>query len=269
MGSRPSFQFYPADEEKSTEIRTISLSAYGLWKRMQNIMHFGEPYGHLTMPTGAAVDPAQLARMVGESTTIVRRLLKELEGAGVFSRTEGGVIYSRRMVRDEHLRTVRAAAGAKGGASSVASRLPDGLPKQKGKQPGKQTGKQNTPPSSSSSSSSSSSQKKDPPNLPDEQGGKRRRVAVALPDDWAPTAEHTALAEELGLDLAAQLERFRDWVADRGTTSKDWEARFRNWLRKAREIAGPQVGVTNGAHAHAPEVDPAAPWIAGFEALSR
>lgn len=112
---RPAFQFYPGDEERDTSLRMLSLAAYGLWKRMINAMHFGQPYGHLTNASGHAVDPAQLGRLVGERTPAVSRLLRELESANVFSRNDSGVIYSRRMVRDEHIRSVRAQAGRLGG----------------------------------------------------------------------------------------------------------------------------------------------------------
>jgi hypothetical protein len=55
--------------------------------------------------------PTILARMVGSGTEDVTVLLDELEGAGVFSRTADGVIFSRRMINDEKLRQSRAAGG--------------------------------------------------------------------------------------------------------------------------------------------------------------
>ncbi len=78
------------------------------------IMHAGEPYGHLTI-SGNPIDTATLARMVGTTPAKVRKLTAELEARNVFSRTELGVIYSRRMVRDEHIRNVRSEAGKLGG----------------------------------------------------------------------------------------------------------------------------------------------------------
>jgi hypothetical protein len=53
--------------------------------------------------------------MTGCSTRQVSRLLQELENSGVFSRTEHGAIYSRRMVKDEQTRQAKAAAGKLGG----------------------------------------------------------------------------------------------------------------------------------------------------------
>lgn len=86
--------------------------------------------------------------------------------------------------------------------------------------------------------------KQDRKARPDEPGGQpaegkpsRTKRASVLPDSWSPSEKHAELAKELGLDLDAEAEKFRDWILDRGMTSKDWEARFRNWLRKAAEIA--------------------------------
>ena len=61
--------------------------------------------------TGKPVTPEQLARMTGGSTEQVSRLLRELEDSGVFSRTEHGTIYSRRMLKDERKRKACSEAG--------------------------------------------------------------------------------------------------------------------------------------------------------------
>lgn len=76
------------------------------------LMHNGIPYGHLTM-NGKVVLEGTLAKIVGASEEEVKVYINELESVGVFSRTEEGVIYSRRMVEDERLRQVRAAGGFK------------------------------------------------------------------------------------------------------------------------------------------------------------
>ena len=111
---KPSYQFYPGDEERHPSIRRLSLAAFGLWRRMQNAMHWGEPYGYLTNASGEdRSSVSQIARLVGERPAVVKELLEELESENVFSRTESGVIYCRRMVRDEYKRRVRGAGGAK------------------------------------------------------------------------------------------------------------------------------------------------------------
>ncbi|HXF65637.1 MAG TPA: hypothetical protein VNK67_02920 [Burkholderiales bacterium] len=78
------------------------------------IMHQAEPYGHLVV-NGKPIQPAVLARMVGASPKEVEQWTCELEDAGVFDRDENGTIISRRMVRDERVRRLRAEGGKLGG----------------------------------------------------------------------------------------------------------------------------------------------------------
>lgn len=147
---RPAFQFYPSDHRGETGLQLSSLAARGLWSEMICVMHEGVPYGHLTTAAGQPIEPAQLARLVGESPAVTKRLLDELEANNVFSRNEEGAIYSRRMVRDEHIREVRAEAGKKGGNPALTGKRRD---KQGGsgllKQTSKQSAEQNPTPSSS------------------------------------------------------------------------------------------------------------------------
>lgn len=114
---RPAFQFYPGDWLEDVGLRMCSLAARGLWADMLCFMHQGEPYGHLRK-NGRDIGVDDLARMVGTSKGAVRRLLHELEERHVFSRTDAGTVYSRRQVRDEALRTVRAEGGPEGGAKA-------------------------------------------------------------------------------------------------------------------------------------------------------
>jgi len=114
MPKLPAMMFYPGDWLKDPAIRAVSLAARGLWIDMLCLMHESPRRGYLQHVSGKPVTAEQLARMTGCSTDEVSRLLQELEDAGVFSCTEHGVIYSRRMVRDEHIRQIRSEAGRKG-----------------------------------------------------------------------------------------------------------------------------------------------------------
>jgi len=110
MAKRPAFQFYPGDWIRSTDLRTCSICARGLWIDMICLMHEGVPYGHLSIGM-KPIAPATLAKLVGEDAKNVSRWLGELEQSGVLSVTEEGCYFSRRMVRDEELRNSRAAGG--------------------------------------------------------------------------------------------------------------------------------------------------------------
>lgn len=96
----PAFQFYAGDWLRCAELRMCSSGARGLWIDMIAFMHQASPYGHL-MFAGKPVGDLQLAKMVGEAPRDVARWLAELADVGVYSRNEAGVIYSRRMVRDD------------------------------------------------------------------------------------------------------------------------------------------------------------------------
>ena len=141
---RPSFQFYPSDWLRDTALRSCSTGARGLWMDMICFMHEGKPYGHLKVGDKVIL-PSNLSRMVGETLDVVEGWLDELSQAGVYEINEEGAIYSKRMIRDENLRQIRAAGGSKGGNPML---------KDKGKV--NLEDKQKTTPSSTSSSSSTS-----------------------------------------------------------------------------------------------------------------
>ena len=174
---RPAFQFYPADWRKDAGAQSCSIAARGLWLEMLCIMHECDPYGHLHI-NGRPVDAPQLARLVGITPRECNKLLAELETNAVFSRTDANTIYSRRMVRDEALREVRAT----GGGSGAEHGHKGGAHGSKGGRPKKDKGGYNggletpltsetkpplkPPPSSSSSSSPSGSVSKDTGGAP-------------------------------------------------------------------------------------------------------
>jgi hypothetical protein len=113
-GKRPAFQFYPKDWLSNPKLRLCSVAARGVWADLLCIMHSGEPYGHLALG-GFAIPNEAAARMIGLPLPLYRRHLSEIEKNGVSSRTSDGVLYSRRMVKDERIRQLRAEVGSTGG----------------------------------------------------------------------------------------------------------------------------------------------------------
>jgi len=96
-------QWYTGDWLKDPGVRSVSLAARGLWIDMLSLMFECDRKGYLSL-SGKPMSADHLARMVGASTDEVSRLLTELETSGVFSRTDDGMIFNRRMVRDEESR---------------------------------------------------------------------------------------------------------------------------------------------------------------------
>lgn len=117
---------------KDPAVRSVSYAARGLWMDMLSLMHQSDRRGYLQV-NGKPVNAELLARLTGaistpteSSTDVVSRLLQELEDSGVYSRTDTGIIYNRRMVRDEHKRALCAEAGKKGGGNPTFKGLPKG-----------------------------------------------------------------------------------------------------------------------------------------------
>lgn len=99
MSNRRWIKFWPVDWHGDKALRTCSVAARGLWMDMLCIAHEGEPYGHVTI-NGRGATAKQISNIAGLSEREAGKLLAELHDAGVFSVTEAGVFFSRRMVRD-------------------------------------------------------------------------------------------------------------------------------------------------------------------------
>lgn len=112
----PWMKFYPGDWLRDAALRTCSIAARGLWVELLCVMHANaDRRGYLTLPTGLPMNSGHIARMVGISTQQADEYLAELEEAGVFSRDESGVIFSRRMVRDDNTLRANKENGMRGG----------------------------------------------------------------------------------------------------------------------------------------------------------
>ncbi|MGA8172401.1 MAG: hypothetical protein WB816_16435 [Methylocystis sp.] len=127
---QPWLKFYPSDWRADPASRSCSLAARGLWIEMLCLMHEARPHGSLLV-VGKAVTPARLASLVGAGADEVARLLAELEEAGVFSRDVDGVIYSRRMRRDEEKSAVNRVNGKAGGNPALKGSVKPGVKAQK------------------------------------------------------------------------------------------------------------------------------------------
>ncbi len=231
---RPAFQFYPGDWQRDAALRSCSVPARGLWIEMICVMHDAEPYGHLRV-NGKPITVPTLARMVGATAKEAQAWLDELEGAGVFQRDDDGAILSRRMVRDERVRSARAAGGKLGGNPA----LKDG-----GKVGGKVNHPPNLPPtpSSASSSASSSSLRSDTSLRSDdataEPAAKRppprtRLTLDGFPDDWRASAQRRLP----GWDHDGLFRSFCDHHVGKGTTAASWPATWSTWLTNAPQFS--------------------------------
>jgi hypothetical protein len=99
MAKQPWFKFYPGDWRADASLRMCSSAARLLWLEMLCLMHESEPRGHLLVKGRRATD-SQLGMLSGITDGSIPVLLAELRDADVFSETDDGVIFSRKMVKD-------------------------------------------------------------------------------------------------------------------------------------------------------------------------
>jgi hypothetical protein len=95
--------------------------------------------------------------------------------------------------------------------------------------------------------------------------GRKAKDETALPDDFAANTTDLRVATEEQVDPARSLMKMRDWAAANGMRSKDWHARYRNWIRedgeRQRAKAGGrnhEPGPVNGAGNRLPRAAPTA-----------
>lgn len=107
-------KFWWDDWSADLALKSCSLSARGLWMEMLTIMHKSEDEGYFLV-AGRSVSPRQLSGLVSAPEKEVVKCMAELEENRVFSKTEDGIIYSRRMLRDKASREQAREWGSSGG----------------------------------------------------------------------------------------------------------------------------------------------------------
>lgn len=121
----PAMPFYVGDWLKAPEIRALSYSAKGLWLEMLCYMWESKERGYLLIGD-RPVSKETLSKMTGLAKDLLEDLLSELEQFAVYSIREDGAIYSRKMIKMQHIREVRAAAGKEGGFAKAKSQQTPG-----------------------------------------------------------------------------------------------------------------------------------------------
>ncbi len=218
MTKRPAFQFYPGDWLRDTGLRSCSAAARGLWMDILCFMHEGSPYGYLKVNHKVILAP-NLARMCGLTLQETEGCLAELAEAGVFETDEEGVIFSRRMIRDEELRNKRAACGHLGGNPTLKDNPKVGVCLST-------EVKQKPTPSSSSSSSSSNTSTKVEVGAP-------KKSYLLDEEFWAEMRRHYP-----NVDVEAESRKMDAWLLARPVRKKTRQFVI-NWLNKVEPALAP------------------------------
>lgn len=109
-------KFYWSDWEADERLKLCSPGAQALWMRMLCVCAKAE--GYLTV-NEHPIGTSQLAVLIGWPLEDVEKWWSELEQWGVFSRDRRGVVFSRRMVRDEKRASILRKNGKMGGNPSL------------------------------------------------------------------------------------------------------------------------------------------------------
>jgi hypothetical protein len=225
----PWVKFYTGDWRSDPALKICSLAARGLWIEMICLMHEAHPYGHLLV-NGLSPTETQLGLLVGAPPEQIAASLGELESAGVFSRTRAGVIYSRKLTRMAKKAATARNNGRLGGNPSLGKATEN---------PALDKGVVNGG---------------DKTQIPEARDQRKEREAKASPKKGSRLSPEWALPRAwgewaLGEGLSAagarrEADRFRDyWLGRTGKDAAklDWEATWRNWVRKALDDLAKQT----------------------------
>lgn len=236
-------KFYPSDWRSDFRLKMCSLTARGLWIDLMSYMHEGDPYGHLIIE-GQSPSLDTIVGLVGRPASEVKKAFAELEEKGVFSRTEKGIIFSRRMVRDfEKLETDKA-----NGKDGGNPRLKGGVNPHDNRsdKPSVDEGdKAQWHLAVSSSSLPFSATTLESKEVKEEQACGRRKQKTGMPADFVPSRSVPA---ELGWDetkFENEFKRFVAYVEAHGKIYVNWQAAWGNWCRSPFQQSN-QQGVGNG-----------------------
>lgn len=204
MSTRPSFQFYPGDWTSNPNLRRCTFAEKGVWLEIMCLMHDQPEYGVLRWPLKEIAETvkcktADLQGLIRKGVLkgddkqlsepfiyIPRSGRKDGEPVTLIDTQVGPIWYSSRMVKDEHVRTIRANSSGNGGTPDAAPKPPFGEPMGVG-----------FGPRGSSSSSSPSG------NTPATTARAPEPDAEVFPvsEGWRPSAAFAVQAKLMGLSV--------------------------------------------------------------------
>ena len=114
----PAMPFYVGDWFKCPEVRALKPDYRGLWFDMLCFMWESSERGVMVQKNGKPFSNDEIFQMVGFDCDKSFKWLEVLEEKEIFSRRADGAIFSRRMVKMEEIRQIRAKSGKRGGICS-------------------------------------------------------------------------------------------------------------------------------------------------------
>lgn len=102
------------------DLRRCSREARSFWLDLVGLIYDAEDGGRLSIK-GRAPSDRELAEILGDDPRTVRRLMSELQAAGVFD-FEDNFVISRRILREEHQAKIAKEYGQRGGNPSLKNK---------------------------------------------------------------------------------------------------------------------------------------------------
>ena len=109
----PAMPFYFDNWRKAPEIRALDLDVRMIWFEMLGFMWESTKRGYLTLNGNPVITPV-ISKMIGVDINVLERAIQQMEQFNVFSRSDDGTIFCRKMVRDEEIRAKKSIAGKVG-----------------------------------------------------------------------------------------------------------------------------------------------------------
>lgn len=165
----PALQFYPGDWHRDAGVQSLNLEEKAVWLELIFLMHDSEKRGFLVL-NGKPMSEGVIARLIRSDIPTVNRALSAIQNFGVASvEPETGIMYSRRMVREEEIRLINRMNGRKGGNPLLLKKSSDNRNSTGGDNlsPSQRDNPKTTPSSSSSTSGLSTTPPSPPPAVGD------------------------------------------------------------------------------------------------------
>jgi uncharacterized protein YdaU (DUF1376 family) len=234
---QPWFKLFAADFLVDPDVDSMPRESEGLLLRMWCLCH---------IEGSCPADPEELARKTRCSLQYVLQCKRHCES---LFELRGGRLYSHRM-EEEKRRSEQARENAskryeQSKQSTSANGIADGSANGSANGSAIRTAQ---------SQSQSQSQSQGHGKASDAIASESSRVApinrgTRLSKDFSVTEEHRQFAGQIGADADREFAKFQDYfvsVPGQKGTKADWDATFRNWLRRSVEMALSSHGGGNG-----------------------
>lgn len=230
-------------------LQSCNVAAQGLWINLLRVMFNNERQGYLQI-NNKPMTPTQIAKITGIDSRTITNQLKVLIKNNVCSVDENGIVFSRRMVRESKAKSDKVAANTHRVSNDHAATMQrvcneDVTCTQK--EIAENSQKQdplnkNRIDKNRIDKKKEKSNKKESENLVGDQGdvspNGSTKKGSRLPDDWMPTENDIAYAQNLNLDPEKIAEDFCDWwhaKAGAGARKTDWSLTWKTWCRRENE----------------------------------